>query len=395
MYKNSRQNAPQEIKRQGPDIHELLEGSVFTSDTGSFFLIEKKYPAGYTHGGCDFGCIPGRDISALQKACGEASRPVKTADLLFLDTETTGLSGGTGTVAFLIGVGFFSEGHFVLRQYFMRDYNEEYAMLKALNETLQARRGLVTFNGKAYDWNLLQTRFTFNRLRAALSNPVHMDLLYPSRTLWKLKLESCRLSSIEQNILNESRSDDIPGSVIPTAYFKYLDDRNATEIKRVIDHNEKDILSLVALLSRIDTLLRAPLEEAGDKSELFGAGNMLEKSCDLENAMECYSRCSDSESRTIREKSLWKLAGIHKKSKNYAAAAEQLEIMLDSSQAPNIQVMIELAKHYEHRVRDIHKAMSVVQEALDACAELSFVRNLYYRELTARMDRLKRKAARL
>ena len=255
MYRSGQPAKEKEIKVTGPDIHEILEGTICNSESGSFYFIEKKYPLLYKHGNCTLDKAIGIDYSKLSKLITEASITLQSDSVIFLDTETTGLSGGTGTVAFLVGIGFFDKDVFVLQQYFMRDYDEEYPMLKAINEIFSSYKVLVTFNGKAFDWNLLQTRYTSNRLKSSIKAPIHLDLLYPSRILWKNKLENCRLSSIEENILKLKRIDDIPGSLIPSVYFKYLEDRNATEIKKVIIHNEKDILSMVTLIVRINILL--------------------------------------------------------------------------------------------------------------------------------------------
>jgi uncharacterized protein len=395
MYKNSQQNKETEIKVTGPDINEVIEGSVVSNESGSFYLIEKKYPFTYKHGGYTFEKAVSLDYSPLSKAVTDSKESLNLEDMIFLDTETTGLSGGTGTVAFLIGVGFFNKEGFVLQQYFMRDYNEETTMLKALNEIFSSHKVVVTFNGKAFDWNLLQTRYTSNRLRIGMKNPVHLDLLYPSRILWKQKLENCRLCSIEENILKLKRIDDIPGSLIPSVYFKYLDDRNANEIKKVIIHNEKDILSMVSLMTRINMLLSNPLSEAKDAIELLGAGRVFEKRENFELAMECFYKCSTSSNCYVKELSLKKLAFLYKRNRNYIKAVECLETVLAGSTAPNIPVKIELAKHYEHRVAEIGKALEIVRNALEICSQAGFIRELYFEDLKVRLERLKRKAQKL
>ena len=392
MYKTGQQAKVIERKPKGPDIHEVVEGTICSNDDGCFFLIENKYPRTYLHGGYSLGCVLEPDIAPVVKVCSGPGNPSHVSDYIFLDTETTGLSGGSGTVAFLIGIGFFDGDAFVLRQYLMRDYDEEPAVLRALNEVLSNCKGLVTFNGKAFDWNLLQARFISNRIRPALKNPIHIDLLYPSRMLWKLKLESCRLSSLEENILEENRVDDIPGALIPGIYFKYLDDRNAGDIKRVIKHNELDILSMVSLLKKINSILCNPLSETQDGLELLGAGRIFERCEEQSTAIDCYNMCSSSENRMVMETSMKKLANMHKRSRDYSKAVEKLELLLAGSSAPNIPVMIELAKHYEHRIKDIPKAIATVQEAVKACSEAGFLRNMYYSDLKTRLERLKRKA---
>lgn len=391
MYKKGQVNNQPNKKFIGPDIHEVIHGTICNNEWGSFYLIEKRYPLNHDHGGYNLGQAVEMDYSPMSKLFSASNPQICIKDLVFLDTETTGLSGGTGTVAFLIGAGFFENDAFILQQYFMRDYNEEPAMLKNLNDVLISHKGLVTFNGKAFDWNLLETRFTSSRMRIGLRDTVHIDLLYPSRMLWKLKYESCRLSALEENILKIRRIDDIPGYMIPGVYFKYLEDRNASEIKKVISHNEKDILSMVSLMARINSILGNPLNEARDAWELLGAGRLFERREDCNTAIVCYNKCTTSVNQTVRDMSLKKLAYIHKRNKDYSRATEYLESLLSCSKTPNIPAMIELAKLYEHRIKDIPKALSVVHEAVNFCSQAGFIRNLYYNDLKMRIERLKRK----
>ena len=157
----------------------------------------------------------------------------------------------------------------------MRDYDEETAMLAELKELISDRQGFVTFNGKSFDINLLQTRLIANRLRLGISDIPNIDLLYPARRVWKLKLESCRLVSLEENILGHVRHDDIPGSMIPAVYFDYLEDRDASAIKRVLEHNELDILSMVSLLCRLSAMLQDPMSESDGGLELLGISRIF------------------------------------------------------------------------------------------------------------------------
>ncbi len=392
MYKSMPESKTAHSPKRGPDIDKVIQGTVCGNEEGSYFVIENRYSSLYLHGGYNMGCILDHDINPVTKACTGVKESVDIRKLAFLDTETTGLSGGVGTVAFLIGIGIFEGDTFVLRQYFMRDYDEEYPMLKAVNALLSSYKGLVTFNGKSFDWNLLQTRFTANRLRPLLKDPLHFDLLYPSRMLWKLSLESCRLSSLEEHILGEYRTDDIPGAMIPGIYFKYLDDRNAGDIKKVITHNEKDILSMVSLMTKINSLLGNPEKEATNGWELLGAGRIFEKHDEGESAINCFEQSSLSDNSALKELSLKKLAHINKRNKNYEKAVSQLKLIIEGSQTPNIPVMIELSKHYEHRLKDIPKALEVAQQAVDACLRAGFLRNMYYDELKNRLERLRRKS---
>ena len=237
----------------------------------------------------------------------------------------------------------------------MRDYNEEITMLEALSELLVSYRGLVTFNGKAFDWNLLQTRYTFNRLKIPIKQIMHMDLLYPSRRIWKFKLESCALSSLEENILGEYRVNDIPGAMIPSVYFKYLVDRDAREIKRVIKHNEQDILSMVSLLLKINELLQNPIEETEGEEELLGLSRVFEICGESENYAGCMEKCLESDDNFIRGIALKKLSLFHKRKGDYEKAVKYWNSMLSQNENFNLYPMIELAKYYEHKEKNIKK----------------------------------------
>lgn len=394
MYKSGQKATAPVMEDKGRDLHDLLPGTVVTNGRGNCFLVEKKYPLVCRHGGYPLGKALQVQETILHKLCPDRKSSPAVSDMLFLDTETTGLSGGAGTVAFLVGIGFYDEEGFVLRQYLMRDYNEEPAMLESLNELFFGRKGLVTFNGKAFDWNLLQTRYTFNRMRPQLKDPAHIDLLFPSRRLWKLKLESCRLSSLEENILGEIRVDDIPGALIPSLYFKYLEDRNAEQLVKVIRHNELDILSMASLLVRIAEMLENPAAYTDGAHELLGVGSIFEAYGEGQAVLDCYMQCLQSENMLVKEKASRKLIHLYKRNKSYDRAVEHCIEMLpapDGRSLVHIPVMIELAKLYEHRVKDIPKAYGIVESALTVNARYGYKNSVYSDELKRRWERLKRK----
>ncbi|NTV91182.1 MAG: ribonuclease H-like domain-containing protein, partial [Clostridiales bacterium] len=299
MYKSA-EGQKQSAARGEKGGEVKLPGIVVCNDDGDIFVLENRYPISYLYGGSRLGdaldinpkyleWMNGKIESGKRSRTGTAraegtkgKEQAAGSDvfpgagrLLFLDTETTGLSGGAGTVAFLTGVGFFRGDEFVVRQYFMRDYDEEPAMLNELNQLLSSFDGLVTFNGRSFDWNLLYGRFIQNRIKPSVKEPVNLDLLFPARRIWSLKLESCRLSSLEENILSEYRSDDIPGALIPAVYFKYLEDGDVSEIKRVIRHNGLDVLSMVALMIKIAGMLENPMLDEPDH-DLIGVGRILQ-----------------------------------------------------------------------------------------------------------------------
>src|ERR1700731_1916728 len=200
-----------------------------------------------------------RDESLSRKTLAALEDPEKW---LFLDTETTGLAGGTGTYAFLIGLAWWDAGGLQAEQFFMRDFTEEYSVLHELSSRAAERPVLVTFNGKSFDWPLLENRFTMTRSIAAPKLAAHLDLLYPARALWKLRLGSVRLVELERHVLDASRlgwhrQDDVLAALIPQQYFDYLRGGPAEPLAAVVRHNQMDLRGLAALVGKIDALLAA------------------------------------------------------------------------------------------------------------------------------------------
>jgi len=232
---------------RGPAIEDLVPGRLVETRHGRFFLARQHYPPDYMH-----GRVP------LRALLDHASSPLLAGQTLdwrravFLDTETTGLARGAYT--FLVGVGFFTQDDrgtpdsFCLEQYLMRDPGEELPMLTALSERLAGQEALVSFNGRAFDLPLLKTRFTCKGLTLPLENAPHLDLLGPTRRLWRTRLSSCALSVVETHVLGVRRTcEDVPGHAIPTLYFQYLQTGNAQALSSVFYHNQMDVLSLASL----------------------------------------------------------------------------------------------------------------------------------------------------
>lgn len=395
LYRESTEKSPQPAKKAGErDIDVLVPGRVCKNEYGCCFVIENRYTLDHIHGGCEIGTALDIGSDVLAAVGGQNCEGLEAGRLLYLDTETTGLSGGTGTVAFLVGAGFFEDGYYVLRQYFIRDYNEEPAMLAELAGLFSRSLGLVTFNGKAFDINLLQSRFISNRLKPSFSDMPNIDLLYPARRVWGLKLESCRLSSLEENILGHARHDDIPGALIPSVYFEYLDNRDAADIVRVIKHNELDILSMVSLLVRLRAMLQSPLSETDGGFELLGMGRIFEATGKTDSMVECLEACTGSERYDIRIQAVKRLTRIYKRTGRYDRALEHWKAV--ESENPEFELfhLIEMAKYFEHKEKDPLKALRIVEKALQICigAGLSSDRSL--EELKKRKDRLRKKAYR-
>ena len=246
----------------------LPAGEELETPLGVAYRLESRFPLSHQHGQVALRDLLDFEPALAAEVAGDRKlRATRLGSLAFVDLETTGLAGGTGTLGFLVGVGTFQPDGFRLRQYFLRDPNEEAAMLRSLKLELEQMEGMVSFNGRVFDVPLLEARSTIAlRERWRLNEWPHFDLLYPSRRLWHRSLTDCRLGTLEQHILQITRAEeDVPGELIPGMYLDYLRTGDASDMRRVIYHNSVDILSLVGLASGVLDRYRRP-----DPADLSG-----------------------------------------------------------------------------------------------------------------------------
>ncbi len=305
--------------------------------------------------------ISGESLAIMQ---GQPYPDLKREDLCFLDTETTGLSHGAGTVAFLVGVGYFTADCFLVRQYLMRDYDEEAALLRHVAEDMERSRALCTFNGATFDLPLLEGRFTMLRMRERYAARPHVDLLPASRRVWKMRLKKCNLTSLEAAVLGMERQDDLPGALVPERYFRFLQTGDESLLADVLAHNCQDILSLAHILARLLRLHEAPLL-AGQPEDVFSLGRVYEKRGRAESARMCY-RAADQGSVSILARG--RMAESYRREGNYAAAAQVYARMAREKQG-GAQPLIALAKICEHRTRDIPAAIEYTRRAILLAAD--------------------------
>ncbi len=285
------------------------------------------------------------------------------AKWLFLDTETTGLAGGTGTYPFLVGIAWWDAGGLQVEQFFMRDFSEEHSLLQELAARLADRPVLVTFNGKSFDWPLLENRFTMTR---AISTPrlaAHLDLLHPARALWKLRLGSVRLVELERRVLDAPRlgwhrEDDIASALIPQYYFDYLRGGPRVPIAGIVRHNQMDLRGLAALFGKINTLL-ASLEadrDGIDSLDLFGLSRFFERRGDSDRAhVACTQALDLGLPAEFRSRARRELALLAKRRGDHAAAAA-LWLELAGDPQDGVLACEQLAIHYERRAKDPARA---------------------------------------
>lgn len=279
--------------------------------------------------------------------------------LLFLDTETTGLSGGAGTIAFEIGVGYVEGQDMVIRQYVMRDYSEEAAMLADLAQLIKRFNTLVTFNGKAFDIPLIDSRMIMQRIHLQLSELPHFDLLHACRRVYKLRLRRCNLAALEEAVFGEAREDDLPGAMVPQRYFDYLKTREFALLEDVLRHNLKDVQSLAALTGHLCSVFREP-EQLTYPEDLFSVGRTLERGGRTNKARECYRILGHS---SLSSKAHMHLAVSYKKEKDWQEALDYWKTMIAHGEGGSWPY-VEAAKYYEHVRKDISKALSYANAAL-------------------------------
>src|SRR6185295_19247036 len=239
-------------------VEDWLGGEQIETEYGRHFETEKLYERYRRHGSADIGSLADLPHDLLDAISGGASPLAPPGEWAFLDTETTGLAGGSGTCAFLVGVGRITAEGFRVRQFFMRDYCEEASLLDALTRHLAPFRVLITYNGQTFDQPLLETRYRLNRSRPPFGKLQHLYLLHGARRLWKLRYESCRLVDLESQVLGFERDGDVPGALIPYLYFEYLRTHRAGRLLPVFHHNATDILTLACLTGIVPLAFKDP-----------------------------------------------------------------------------------------------------------------------------------------
>ncbi|MBI3871748.1 MAG: ribonuclease H-like domain-containing protein [candidate division Zixibacteria bacterium] len=287
-------------------------------------------------------------------------------DCLFVDCETTGLSGGAGTVAFLIAVGQFDGECFWVDQYFLPDLGDEASVLHRLSRRFASAAALVTYNGGAFDLPLLEGRFRFWRLEPSFRDLPHLDLLWPTRALFRHRLESCSLGQVEEQLLKFARVEDLPGAEIPQVYFQYLHEGHSPRLHAVFEHNRLDVVSLFVYSLWMDERTQPERPTLADPDDLFALAHFW-----LNRRMVTLALCAlDVASNRVLDPAqrarLCELrARVFKRQQSYGDAHVQWQ-QVAASMPGRPDVAEEIAKHLEHRQRDYHAALAVVERALRA-----------------------------
>jgi len=382
---------PQSIDTLLPGIHrqETAEGNCY--------VLDKVYPLTYQHGQDILQDLLALSPSQATVFTGDPRlETLNFRDFLFIDTETTGLA-GAGTLAFMVGAAFFERGVagdvFVVRQYFLRDHGDEPAMLLLLDELLAEKTGLITFNGRSFDLPLLDNRFLMNRMLTDIRDKPHIDLLPPSRRLWRQRLGSCALGSLEETLLGLHRThEDVPGFLIPSLYNAYLRHGDATELSRVFYHNQIDMVSMVTLASRV--MRQFVHATASDHPiDLYSLGKWQAALGDTETAENTLKQAVQGDlPLETYHKALAELGVLLKRQDRRTEAVPYWQ-QIAATSFDNIDAHIELAKYYEWHEPDLATAIIWTKQAVALCQSWSPSRaNLTKAELEHRLARLQRKS---
>ena len=379
------------------DAAHTLGGEWVEAAGQRFLVVDRKYSPGHRHGRVSVtDSLP--PTEGAWPALGLlAGGPTPTGRLLFLDLETTGLAGGAGTCAFLVGCGWFDGGTFRVRQFFLSSYAGERILLDALTVIAGEAGAVVTYNGKSFDLPLIETRFLFNRMTTPFAGMPHIDMLHAARRLWRSDDDdperaqgSCRLTMIEETQLGHVREGDVPGFEIPGRYFHYVRTGDARGLEGVLEHNRLDILALAMITARAAQALDDGPDAARTAREALGMGRLYERAGRNADARSAYVRAGEiTPAETItRVEALRSLALLARRERRYDDAATAWGRLLDVRRCPP-QVAREateaLAVHHEHRLRDLPAARGFALQSLQF--NTSRARTAAVAHRLARLDR--------
>jgi hypothetical protein len=404
-------------------IGDLLGGRTISTPFGQCLVVDRRYESDRWHGQMRIGDCElraGAGLGMLDPAlalpagtpsdvtaCDAASRGAPSpARAVFIDLETTGLSGGAGTVAFLVGLGFFDLGAFQVRQFVLTSHGAERALLAAVSECFDDVDLIVTYNGKTFDVPVMETRWIFHRMALPLDGIPHFDMLHPARRLWRQRASTageiddggCRLSTLERTLFGVRRVGDVPGFDIPGRFFQFLRSGDPGPLEPVLEHNRLDLVSLAAVTARAISLAEQGVQACRDCGEALALGRVYERAARLSHAESCYRRAALSSNVEVRAESLYRLALRCRRDRRFEEAAalwRELLGCLDARRvrkSPALEALRQfaaeaLAIHQEHRARDYAAARELAMFALEEGSESAGRRKEGLRHRLARLDR--------
>jgi uncharacterized protein YprB with RNaseH-like and TPR domain len=370
--------------RTGPSrfagLEPALGGEWRDGPQGRSFVVARRYGPDARCGHSTIGELSAR-LAGVTEAAALVSAPSARPPFLFFDLETTGLSGGAGTYAFMVGCGWFdSAAGFVTEQHLLVDYASERNMLQTVAAELARSGALVSFNGKSFDVPVLETRYAYNRLASPCTDLPHLDVLHPARRFWE-NGESCSLTALERQVLGASRTGDVPGFEIPGRYFQFIRSGDPGPLAPVFEHNRRDLLSLAGLTARLLHLIRSGPQETRHAREALALGRVYARGGMESRAAEAFEHalglCDSGQSAArrgeatgvaVEVEALRSLAIAARRARHYEAAAVRWRQVLDVPGCPR-QILTEaseaLAIHHEHRARDLATARMFALRTLE------------------------------
>ncbi len=360
-------------------------------------LIENSYRLDVRYGqipvslGLD---IPGKVLVFLSR--DPAFEELNLSSSVFIDLETTGLAGGTGTLPFLVGLGFYSGDRFRVAQFFLGEMAEEGRMIEEMGGLIRDMgfRSVVTYNGKTFDLPILETRFALHRRPFPLADLPHLDFLFSARNLWKHKHESCRLFNLAQEIVQAERAEDIPSAEIPMRYFQYIRTGDFSLIEPILYHNEEDLLSLLGVVIAGAALVDGNGEFAerggADAMDLFGVAKLFERAGDVSTSASLLEKALEGRlTGEVMVSARKKLSAHFKRNRDWDKALSLWR--RTGNEEDEMFCLRELSMYYEHKVRDFEAAVQAAEEGL----AVSLGKSLSYQsDFEKRLARLKAKAGR-
>ncbi len=396
-------------------VADILGGRIVSNAFGRALVIDRRYESDRRHGQLRIGDCEVRDGESLRLLDPALPSPDGTGErTLFIDLETTGLSGGAGTVAFLVGCGWFDMGAFQVRQFLLTSYSAERALLSAVAECLDATSLLVSYNGKTFDVPVMETRWMFHRMPMPLESVRHFDMLHPARRLWRARTGAtddldggCRLSTLERLLCDVTRVGDVPGMEIPARYFRFLRTGDARPLEPVLEHNRIDLVSLAAVTAHALRLVEDGTDRCRDASEALALGKVFERAGSFDRALTCFERAADDEMShvDVRAEAIYRMGLRLRRERRFDQAAAAWRRLLELKQgrygrrsallAPLRQFAVEaLAIHHEHRERDYEGAKEFTLQLLDESDVAVPAKPAIQQRVSHRLARLEKKIAR-
>ncbi|MBD3258407.1 hypothetical protein GF377_08230 [candidate division GN15 bacterium] len=367
-------------------LAEALDAELVHDPAGSYCVVTRTYPFDFSFGDVRLPELePGTQWPVASFETRNAAGVLSPFTAVFFDTETTGL-GGVGAVPFLVGCGSLTPDGLEVRQYLLPDYTDEAAMLERVMTEFSDDRCLVSYNGRAFDIPLVRDRLIVNRVARQIPYAHHVDLLHSSRRLFRRRLGDCSLTNVEREIFGFYREDDLPGYLVPAAYFDWLSSEEVGQLPDVLEHNRWDIVTLYFLMARVASIFQTKGGDLDHVDDLYSLSRVFDRRKERHRVVDIYRRIDESGERP-GEELVWFHSLAFKREGRWEEAVKLWQQLGASPTKEGFLASIELAKYYEHRVKDAALAYEIVQQAAENCPPTAASRE----GLLNRLRRLRRK----